>query len=145
MKSKHKELYLKTLKKMGQAYDQFTELAADHYGKELTFYRWLRAKQSQSNVILSDEREQKIAYRRELKAKAFDVARLLLPQAVRTNIAWILDARSTEFDIGAWKGHPLSEIRESAHLIEKAGGAIAPSLLKYTGTNGYYADQYAGF
>ena len=144
MKSKHKELYLKTLKKMGQAYDQFTELAADHYGKELTFYRWLRAKQSQSNVVLSDEREQKIAYRRELKAKAFDIARLLLPQAVRTNIAWILDARSTEFDIAAWKGHPLDEIVKAAELIEYSGGQIAPSLLKYTGINPYYTEQYNG-
>src|SRR3989338_2922119 len=144
MKSKHKELYLKTLKKMGQAYDQFTDLAADHYGKELTFYRWLRAKQSQSNVVLSDEREQKIAYIRELKAKAFDIARLLLPQAVRTNIAWILDARSTEFDIAAWKGHPLDEIVKAAEFIEHAGGQIAPSLLKYTGINPYYTEQYNG-
>jgi len=45
-------------------------------------------------------------------------------------MAWILDARSTEFDIAAWKGHPLDEIKESALLIEKAGGAIAGGARK---------------
>lgn len=144
--SKHREVYAETLRRSAEAYERFTELAADHYGKTLTFERWLKSKEAQEDPICrTEQRSKEIAYRRELKAKAFDVARLLLPQAVRTNIAWILDARSTEWDIAAWKGHPLSEIRESTELIEKAGGEIAPSLLRYTEQSQYYGEQYSGF
>ena len=143
MASQHREQYIATLQQAGVAYERFTELAADHYGKEIPFALWL-SKQDHKVQSVSDK-DQHIKYRNQLKAKAFDVARLLLPQAVRTNIAWILDARSTEFDIAAWKGSPLAEMRESAGLIEQAGGAIAPSLLKRTAENPYYADQYRSF
>ncbi len=143
MGSSHKDVFVDTLQRAADVYELFVEKAADHYGKLLSFGAWLPQQDDQTRRF--EEKQQKIKYRRELKAKAFDVARLLLPQAVRTNIAWILDARSTEFNIGAWKGHPISEIQESAKLIEKAGGAIVPSLLKYTEKSGYYADQYGGF
>ena len=140
MKSNHSDLFISTLRNASEAYEKFTELAADHYSKDISFEKW-HSKQDDSTKSMPDDK-QKLKYRRELKAKSFDVARLLLPQAVRTNIAWILDARSTEYDIAAWKGHPLSELNQSAELIEKAGGEIAPSLLKYTTKNSYYEDQY---
>ncbi len=143
MASSHRDAFVGTLRRAAEVYEQFTERAADHYGQLLPFETWLP--QQDDATRGTPEKQQKIKYRRELKAKAFDVARFLLPQAVRTNIAWILDARSTEFNIGAWKGHPLTEIQESAQLIEKAGGVIAPSLLKYTDKNNYYADQYGSF
>ncbi|MBS3169847.1 FAD-dependent thymidylate synthase [Candidatus Woesearchaeota archaeon] len=143
MASSHRDAFVGTLRRAAEVYELFTEQAAGHYGELLPFEEWL-PKQDEVTAGMK-EKQQRIKYRRELRAKAFDVARFLLPQAVRTNIAWILDARSTEFDIGAWKGHPLSEIRESAGLIEKAGGMIAPSLLKYTDENVYYKDQYTGF
>ncbi len=146
MASSHRDLFVGTLRRAAEVYEQFTERAADYYGKEFSVDKWLRSKVANDDPIAKmEESQQRGAYRRELKAKAFDVARLLLPQAVRANIAWILDARSTEFDIAAWKGHPLDEIRESADLIERAGGAIAPSLLKYTAENPYYREQYHGF
>ncbi len=143
MASSHRDAFVGTLRRAAEVYELFTERAADHYGQLLPFETWLPQQDDATKGM--QDKQQKIKYRRELKAKAFDVARLLLPQAVRTNIAWILDARSTEFNIGAWKGHPLSEIQESAQLIEKAGGAIVPSLLKYTEKSSYYDDQYAGF
>ncbi len=143
MESRHSNLFVETLNRAAVAYEKFTELAADHYGKELSFEKW-RESQGEETLQMADDK-QRIKYRRELKAKSFDVARLLLPQAVRTNIAWILDARSTEWDIAAWKGHPLPEIKNCAQLIEEAAGQIAPSLLKYTAENGYYGEQYGGF
>ena len=143
MKSSHADLFRGTLDKAAKAYERFTEAAADHYGKSLTFDKW---EEKQTDAVLrKGEDFQRRKWRRELRAKSFDVARLLLPQAVRTNIAWILDARSTEFDVAAWKGHPLNEMREASMLIEKAGGKIAPSLLRYTERNPYYAEQYEGF
>lgn len=143
MASSHRDAFVGTLQRAAEVYELFTERAADHYGKLLPFETWFPKQDDATGKMTVKGLRTK--YRRELKAKAFDVARLLLPQAVRTNIAWILDARSTEFDIGAWKGHPLSEIQESARLIEKAGGMIAPSLLKYTNESAYYGDQYSGF
>ncbi|MBI2151543.1 FAD-dependent thymidylate synthase [Candidatus Woesearchaeota archaeon] len=146
MNCNHRDRYVEILNKAAQTYETFTELAAQYYGKELPFERWLSSKIAQEDpIIKTEEKEKQVAYKRELKAKAFDVARLLLPQAVKTNIAWILDARSTEFDIATWKGHPLAEIKESAKMIEEAGREIAPSILKYTAENNYSGQQLRGF
>src|SRR3989338_6750237 len=88
MKSNHSDLFISTLRNASEAYEKFTELAADHYSKDISFEKW-HSKQDDSTKSMPDDK-QKLKYRRELKAKSFDVARLLLPQAVRTNIAWIL-------------------------------------------------------
>ncbi len=139
MASQHKQTYLDTLEVLAKSYDSFTEQATEYYTEQMPFDSWLKLQDG--GTLKSGDKIKEAKYNREMKAKALDVARFLLPQAIKTNIAWILDARSTEFDIAAWKGHPLREIREDALLIEKHAGQIAPSLLKYTEVNSYYADN----
>jgi thymidylate synthase ThyX len=145
MDSEHAELYTDTIEQMMENYTDFTEMARDHYESEIPFQDWLDDQpddiQDKSDSFL--ERK----YDREINAKALDLSRFLMPQAVQTNLAWILDARSTEWDIASWKGHPLQEIQDAAEQIEDAGGDIAPSLLKYTEENNYYTDklnEYSG-
>ncbi|MBI5803837.1 FAD-dependent thymidylate synthase [Candidatus Pacearchaeota archaeon] len=139
MKSKYKKAFLNSLKFSALAYHEVTDSAIEHYQKTIPLNKW---KEWQTRETLSkDEETQKAKYEREIKGAALDRSRFLLPQACLTNIAWILDARSTEYDIAAWKGHPLNEMREAAELIEKHAGQIAPSLLKYTEKNDYYAEK----
>jgi len=143
MVSPHKDAYLNTLTTMAENYDRFATGAVEFYQGKIPFDQWLTWQKEA--VQKGPERERAAKYKREIQGAALDVARFLLPQACQTNIAWIVDARSTEFDIAAWKGHPLQEIRTAANLIERNAGMLAPSLLKYTDENPYFADKLRGY
>ena len=139
MDSEHSGLYIDTVEQMIDNYYEFTEMAKDFYREEIPYEEWLELQSEEVRQKSEDFKERK--YEREIDGKALDISRFLLPQAIQTNIAWILDARSTEFNIATWKAHPLAEIRDSAEKIEDAGGDIAPSLLKYTEESEYYRDK----
>jgi thymidylate synthase ThyX len=139
MQSNHAVTFKSTIEMLAKSYHTVTDQAITHYQNTIPFDTW---RGWQTDATLKQPYEsQKVKYNREIQGAALDRARFLLPQACQTNIAWILDARSTEFDIATWKGHPLREIREAAHLVEKHAGQIAPSLLKYTEENPYYIDK----
>ncbi|MEK6903500.1 MAG: FAD-dependent thymidylate synthase [Nanoarchaeota archaeon] len=143
MASGMRGVYEETLETLLRANRETTRDLIDHYKQQIPFEVWV---ERQDSKVRADTRsKQETKYTRELRAKAFDVSRYLLPQAIQTNIAWIVDARSLEFDIAGWKGHPLAELQEAAMAIERNAGQIAPSLLKYTGKNPYYADKLAGY
>jgi len=139
MQSSHRELYLETLNTLAEAYDSFTLKSIEFYKRKFPYPAWHENQTTKTKV--QDEITKQRKYEREIKGKALDIARFLLPQAIKTNLAFILDARSIEYDIGAWKGHPLSELRQGAQAIEKHAGFIAPSLLKYTEKNPYYENK----
>lgn len=139
MDSDYADTYTDTIEQMTENYERFAEIADNFYRERFPFEKWLE--QQPEEIQQKSESFLERKYDRELNAKGLDIARFLLPQAIQTNIAWILDARSTEFDIASWKGHPLSEIQESAEKIEEAGGEIAPSLLKYTEESEYRRDK----
>jgi len=143
MGSKLGDIYTKTLENLVNAYGEMINYSIVYYEQQIPFVRWLKVQRD--DIKKEDEKQQRIKYRREIRGKAFDVARYMLPQAIRTNIAWIVDARSLEFDIAAWKGHPLVELQEATKLIEEHAGQIAPSLLKYTAENFYYRDKLHGY
>jgi len=141
--SKHADSFISGVEQLVEGYYQLTECTIEYYKAQNPFNEWLE-KQPKKIQQGSDKLKQR-TYERQIQGAALDISRFLLPQAARTNIAWILDVRSTEFDIAAWKGHPLAEIREDAVLIEKHAGMIAPSLLKYTEKNDYYARKLNGY
>ncbi len=143
MNSEFAQLYCETIEMLIKAYNYFIDNGKAYYKKIYPFEQW-KEKQIEADKQKSDAFIQR-KYDREITAKAFDIARYCLPQAMPTNFAWILDARSTEFDIAAWKEHPLAEIRNAAALIEKAGGQQLPSLLKYTANNSYYGDKFRNY
>ena len=52
------------------------------------------------------------AYERTLKARAFDVARYLLPLATNTSLGQIVNARTLETQVSRLLSHPMAEVRE---------------------------------
>ena len=63
------------------------------------------------------------AYDRTLKARAFDVARYLLPLATNTSLGQIVNARTLETQVSRLLSHPLAEVRDlGAKLREAATG-----------------------
>lgn len=64
------------------------------------------------------------AYERTLKARAFDVARYLLPLATNTSLGQIVSARTLETQVSRLLSHPVAEIRDlGAKLRDAATGA----------------------
>jgi thymidylate synthase ThyX len=63
------------------------------------------------------------AFERTLKARAFDVARYLLPLATNTSLGQIVNARTLETQVSRLLSHPAAEVRDlGAKLREAATG-----------------------
>jgi thymidylate synthase ThyX len=89
-------------------------------------------------------------YRRTLRARAFDVARSMLPLATHTSVGQIVSARVLERQIGRLLGSPYAELRAvgadlkvacqaapSAPLSELPQAPTAPTLVKYAEASAY--------
>jgi thymidylate synthase ThyX len=60
------------------------------------------------------------AYDRTLKARAFDVARYLLPLATNTSLGQILNARTLETQVSRLLSHPIAEVRDLGKKLRDA-------------------------
>jgi thymidylate synthase ThyX len=60
------------------------------------------------------------AYERTLKARAFDVARYLLPLATNTSLGQIVNARTLETQVSRLLSSPVAEIRELGRKLREA-------------------------
>ncbi len=83
------------------------------------------------------------AYERTLKARAFDVARYLLPLATNTSLGQIVNARTLETQVSRLLSHPMAEVRELGcrlrdaatgpawNVQAQAGAALVEKLAAY--------------
>ncbi len=60
------------------------------------------------------------AYERTLKARAFDVARYLLPLATNTSLGQIVNARTLETQVSRLLSHPVAEVRSLGEKLREA-------------------------
>jgi thymidylate synthase ThyX len=65
------------------------------------------------------------AYQRTLKARAFDVARYLLPLATNTSLGQIVNARTLETQVSRLLTHPAAEVRELGTKLRAAATGAA--------------------
>ena len=75
------------------------------------------------------------AWERTLKARAFDVARYLLPLATNTSLGQIVNARTLETQISRLLSSPYAEVQQLGEKLKQA--STAPTLVKYASTNEY--------
>ena len=68
------------------------------------------------------------AYERTLRARAFDVARYLLPLATNTSLGQIVSARTLETQVSRLLSHPLAEIRNLGASLREAATTPAWNL-----------------
>jgi len=68
------------------------------------------------------------AYERTLKARAFDVARYLLPLATNTSLGQIVTARTLETQVSRLLSHPAAEIRDLGVKLREAASGPAWNL-----------------
>ncbi len=67
-------------------------------------------------------------YERTLKARAFDVARYLLPLATNTSLGQIVNARTLETQVSRLLSHPAAEIRDLGEKLKQAATGPAWNL-----------------
>jgi thymidylate synthase ThyX len=92
------------------------------------------------------------AFDRTLRARAFDVARYLLPLAANTSLGQIVNARTLETQVSRLLSHPLAEVRALGEALRDAAAGeawmpqaepgarpvrVAPTLVKYAVPNRY--------
>lgn len=65
------------------------------------------------------------AYERTLKARAFDVARFLLPLATNTSLGQIVSARTLETQVSRLLSHPVAEVRDLGEKLREAATGSA--------------------
>jgi thymidylate synthase ThyX len=81
------------------------------------------------------------AYERTLKARAFDVARYLLPLATNTSLGQIVNARTLETQVSRLLSHPLAEIRDLGQKLREA--ATGPAWNLYADDNAVLQSKIA--
>ena len=65
------------------------------------------------------------AFDRALRARAFDVARYLLPLAANTSLGQIVNARTLEGQVSRLLSHPLAEVRGLGERLREAAAGAA--------------------
>ena len=80
-----------------------------------------------SRVSCPAEMKQDV-YERTLKARAFDVARYLLPLATNTSLGQIVNARTLETQVSRLLSHPAAEIRDLGQKLREAATGPAWNL-----------------
>jgi thymidylate synthase ThyX len=65
------------------------------------------------------------AFDRTLRARAFDVARYLLPLAANTSLGQIVNARTLETQVSRLLSHPLAEVRDLGERLRQAAAGTA--------------------
>jgi thymidylate synthase ThyX len=118
-------LYSKTVEKLFGAYQRATEAVLS----------LLRQKISRPESLKQD------AYERTLRARAFDVARYLLPLATNTSLGQIVSARTLENQIARLLSHPGAEVRLLGEKLREA--STAPTLVKYSQPSPYLIETQA--
>ena len=98
------ELYTGTVRGLFAAYDRTTAAVLDALRKRVTRPESMKPE----------------AYERTLRARAFDVARYLLPLATNTSLGQIVNARTLETQVSRLLSHPMAEIRELGGKLREA-------------------------
>ena len=105
-------------------------------------------------VVPQPETMKPEAYERTLKARAFDVARYLLPLATNTSLGQIVNARTLETQVSRLLTSEFAEIRTLGERLKMAASEpashphdeasavkAAPTLVKYAVVNSYQAES----
>ncbi|MGB6192519.1 MAG: FAD-dependent thymidylate synthase [Terracidiphilus sp.] len=81
------------------------------------------------------------AYERTLKARAFDVARYLLPLATNTSLGQIVNARTLETQVSRLLSHPAAEVRDLGQKLREA--ATGPAWNIYAKAGAAFVEKVA--
>jgi thymidylate synthase ThyX len=111
------ELYTSTVRGLFAAYDRTTAAVLDALRRRVARPEGMKPE----------------AYERTLRARAFDVARYLLPLATNTSLGQIVNARTLETQVSRLLSHPMAEVRELGSKLRDAATGPAWNVNAQTG------------
>ncbi len=88
----------------------------------------------QPDARLPDKRWESV-----IGAKAFDVARYLLPQNMTTSLGITINTRRLQEQLTLWQSNPLWEMQVLGKVAQLEAMKVNPSLMKYGNRSEYYA------
>ena len=96
---------------------------------EIDVIHWLDAHDAEQDAVRLVARELDVykrqAYERTLRARAFDVARYLLPLATNTSLGQIVNARTLETQISRLLSSSVAEVRQLGERLQAAASGAA--------------------
>ncbi len=104
-----KKLYEETIPALYTAYEQLSQQTFEELGQR----------------IAKPAEMKQDAYERTLRARAFDVARYLLPLAANTSLGQIVNARTLETQVSRLLSHSHSEVRRLGERLREAAASPA--------------------
>jgi thymidylate synthase ThyX len=107
--SQAREVYLSAISNLFSAYEGVSE----------TTFRYL------ADITPKPSDMKQEAYERTLRARAFDIARYLLPLATNTSLGEIVNARTLEMQVSHLLSHTHAEVRNLGELLKKAALSAA--------------------
>ncbi len=111
------ELYSETITSLFDAYQRTTAAVLDALRRRVTCPEAMKPE----------------AYERTLKARAFDVARYLLPLATNTSLGQIVNARTLETQVSRLLSHPAAEVRDLGVKLREAATGPAWNVNAHAG------------
>src|SRR5207244_12161773 len=94
-------------------------LFAEYEAVSQAMFEWLRDRTPRPEEMKPE------AYERTLRARAFDIARYLLPLATNTSLGQIVNARTLESKISRLLSHTHEEVRTMGELLKRAATSPA--------------------
>lgn len=148
MASSHAEAYVETMDFIFQTYCDLIEPMKAYYGglkpMDAAEYDINGDGVKERLADLTDEKELKafrITYNNDLRSKACDTLRYLLPIATKTNVGVFGNGRFFQNVISHCLSHDLPEVQEIADRAKRALDSIMPSYVKRAKANGYLRDS----
>lgn len=111
------ELYADTVKNLFTVYESTTSAVLEALRKRVTRPESMKPE----------------SYERTLRARAFDVARYLLPLATNTSLGQIVNARTLETQVSRLLSHPVAEVRDLGQKLREAATGPAWNVNAQTG------------
>lgn len=121
-------------------YEEVREKAIKHLNTKYIDLKLDADRQIQKAIGDSSARFSDKAWASVIDAKAFDIARSLIPQNFTTSLGMTLNARRFQDQLTEWQSSELAEVRLLGKAAQIETMKLSPSLMKYGDRSDFYSE-----
>lgn len=121
-------------------YEEVRQRAAKHLDAKYAYLRKESDRKIQDETGDATKKLSDKAWNNVVEAKAFDIARSLIPNNFTTSLGITLNARRFQDQLTEWQSSELAEVRLLGKAAQIEVMKLSPSLMKYGNPSEFYAD-----
>lgn len=121
-------------------YEEVRQRAAKHLDTKYAYLREDSDRKIQEETGDATKKLSDKAWSSVVEAKAFDIARSLIPNNFTTSLGITLNARRFQDQLTEWQSSELAEVRLLGKAAQIEVMKLSPSLMKYGNPSEFYAD-----